>query len=81
MMDHNIFNTLEAQNKILTQQLEALNAQMTRLPQQIQVVQVPQNQSQEIRCELCRGDHSNGHCAYQNNSFKKNVFIWKINNL
>jgi len=32
MMDHNILNKLLAQNKILTQQLEALTAQMTTLP-------------------------------------------------
>jgi len=38
MMDHNILNTLVAQNKILTQQLEAITTQMTKLPQQIQVV-------------------------------------------
>jgi len=53
MMDHNILNTLMAQNKILRQQLEALIAQMTKLPQQIQAEQVSQSQSQEIRCELC----------------------------
>ena len=47
---------------------------MTKMPQQIQVVQVSQSQSQEIRCELCGCDHSNGHCAYQNNSFKEKDF-------
>ena len=44
-MDHNILNTLVAQNKFLTQKLEALIAQMTKLPQQIQAVQVCQSQS------------------------------------
>jgi len=61
MIDHNILNTVLAQNKILTQQLEALTAQMTKLPQQIQVVK---SQSQEKRCDLCGDDHSNEHCTY-----------------
>ena len=72
-MDHNTSKTLLAQNKILTQQLEALTAQMTKLPQQLQVVQVSQSQSQPIRCDLCGGDQSNGHCAYQNNSSKETI--------
>ena len=38
---------------------------MSKLSQQLHVVHSSQSQSQELRCELCEGDHSNGHCAYQ----------------
>ena len=41
---------------------------MAKLPQQLKVEQAFQGQSQPIRCDLCGGDHSNGHYSYQNNS-------------
>jgi len=55
---------LLAQNKILTQQIEQLTAQMDNLPQQLHVVHSSQSQSQSIRCDFCGGDHPNGHCFY-----------------
>ncbi|XP_068498515.1 uncharacterized protein [Phaseolus vulgaris] len=57
-----------AKNKILTQQIEQLTAQMAKLPQQLYVVHSSQSQSKSIRCDFCGGVHPNGHCFYQNNS-------------
>ncbi|XP_068504467.1 uncharacterized protein [Phaseolus vulgaris] len=61
-------NALLAKNKILTQQIKQLTAQMAKLPQQLYVVHSSQSQSQSIRCDFCGGVHPNGHCFYQNNS-------------
>jgi len=66
-------DALLAQNKILTQQIETLIAQMAKLPKHIQDVQLSQSQSQSIKCDFCGGDHPNGHCFYQNNSFEVEV--------
>ena len=63
-----IEDALLAKNKILTQQIEQLTAQMAKLPQKLYVVHSSQNHSQPIRCDFCGGDHPNGHCFYQNNS-------------
>ncbi|XP_068504555.1 uncharacterized protein [Phaseolus vulgaris] len=61
-------DALLAKNKILTQQIEQLTAQMAKLPQQLYVVHSSQSQSQSIRCDFCGDVHPNGHCFYQNNS-------------
>jgi len=63
-------DALFAKNKILTQQIEQLTAQMVKLPQQLYVVHSSQNQSKPIRCDFCGGDHPNGHYFYQNNSLE-----------
>jgi len=47
---------------------------MAKLLQQLHVVHSSQSQSQELRCELCGGDHSNGHGAYSNTSSEEKVF-------
>jgi len=60
----NTSNALLAQNKILTQQIETLTAQMAKLPQQLQVVQPSHSHSQPTRCDFCGGDRPNGHCSY-----------------
>ncbi|XP_068465847.1 uncharacterized protein [Phaseolus vulgaris] len=60
-------DALLAKNKILTQQIEQLTAQMAKLPQQLYVVHSSQSQSQSIRCDFCGDVHPNGHCFYQNN--------------
>jgi len=60
-------DALLTQNKILTQQIEQLTAQMAKLPQQLYVVHSSQSQSESIRCDFCGGDHPNDHCSYQNN--------------
>jgi len=63
-------DTLLAQNQILTQQIEQLSTQMAKLPQQLHVIQ---SQNQELRCELCGGEHSSEQCAYQNISSEEKV--------
>lgn len=50
-----------AQNKIMSQQLEALLNKLSQLPKELQHVSLAQHQG----CELCGGDHINGQCAMQ----------------
>ena len=69
----NTTDALLVQNKILTQQLEQLTAQMTQLPQKLHVVQSLQSQNVPLWCDFCGGDHLNGHCSYQNNAFEAEV--------
>ena len=56
-----------AQNKIMTQQLEALMKKLSQLPQELQNVSLAQNQKGK-GCELCGENHSNGQCAMQRTS-------------
>jgi len=53
--------------------METLSKQMSKLPQQLQVVQSSQNQIQSINCDLCGGEHPNGQCTYQNNPSHEEV--------
>jgi len=46
---------------------------MSKLAQQLQVVQSSKSQIQPIRCDFCGSDHPNGHCSYQNNSSEAKV--------
>jgi len=49
---------LLTQPKLLSQQIEALIQQMSRLPQQIRVMQVALVSSQPVlRCDFCRGNY------------------------
>jgi len=73
MFDLNTTYALLAQNKILTQQIEALTKQMTKFLQQLQVVQSSQNQSQSMSCDFCGGNYPNGQCSYQNNPSQEDV--------
>ncbi|XP_052724117.1 uncharacterized protein LOC128193955 [Vigna angularis] len=57
-------DALLAQNKIMTQQLEALMNKLSQLPKELQNV----SQAQHQGCELCDGEHANGHCAMQVNT-------------
>ncbi|XP_052729898.1 uncharacterized protein LOC108327226 [Vigna angularis] len=57
-------DALLAQNKIMTQQLEALMNKLYQLPKELQNV----SQAQHQGCELCGGEHANGHCAMQVNT-------------
>jgi len=67
VLDLSTTDAILAQNKILTQQIEALTKQMSKLPEQLQVVQTSTSQ-QPMRCDFCGGDQPNGHCSYQNSS-------------
>ncbi|XP_058776378.1 uncharacterized protein LOC131650695 [Vicia villosa] len=52
-----------AQNKLLSQQVEELTKQMTRLPQQLKELQeLPNKNKQVALCELCSGEHPSGYC-------------------
>ncbi|BAT97101.1 hypothetical protein VIGAN_09045700, partial [Vigna angularis var. angularis] len=48
----------------MTQQLEALMNKLSQLPKELQNV----SQAQHQGCELCGGEHTNGHCAMQVNT-------------
>ncbi|XP_052734103.1 uncharacterized protein LOC128196651 [Vigna angularis] len=67
ILDLSTTDAILAQNKILTQQMEALTKQMANLPEQLKAVQSPPSQ-QPMRCNFCGGDHPNGHCSYQSSS-------------
>ncbi|XP_052730484.1 uncharacterized protein LOC108341253 [Vigna angularis] len=64
ILDLSTTDAILAQNKILTQQMEALTKQMANLPEQLKAVQSSPSQ-QPMRCNFCGGDHPNGHCSYQ----------------
>jgi len=66
VLDLSTSDVILAQNKILTQQIEALTKQMSKLPQQLHAVNCPSIQNQALKCDFCGGDHFNGQCSYQN---------------
>ena len=72
-MYHNTSNEPLAHNKILTQQMEALMKQISKLSQQLQVVESYQSQIQSMKCDFCGGDHQNGHCSFQNNPSEEKI--------
>ena len=60
-------NAILAQNKLLTQQIEALTKQIGQLPQQYhqggpQKTQQVHQVQQILRCDFSWGNHQNGHC-------------------
>ena len=73
MLDLSTSDALLAQNKFLTQQMEAITKQLSKLPQQLQAVQSFPNQGQTMKCDFCGGDHSNGQCSYQANPSQEEV--------
>jgi len=78
VLDLSTSDTLLAQNKILTQQMEAITKQLSKLPQQLQAVQSSTNQSETMKCDVCGGDHPNRQCYFQVNPHKKRFNIWEI---
>ncbi|XP_019431425.1 PREDICTED: uncharacterized protein LOC109338606 [Lupinus angustifolius] len=73
VLDLSTSDAILAQNKILTQQIEALTKQMTKLPQQLNVVQTPPVHQQVLCCEYCGGDHVSGHCSMHSNRQEEEV--------
>ncbi|KAF1883454.1 hypothetical protein Lal_00003403 [Lupinus albus] len=73
MLDLNTSDAILAQNKILTQQIEALTKQMLKLPQQLHAVQSTPVQQQVLICEFCGGEHATGHCAIQGHTQEEEV--------
>ncbi|KAF1868250.1 hypothetical protein Lal_00018770 [Lupinus albus] len=79
MLDLNTSDVILAQNKIMTQQIEALTKQMSKLPQQLHVVQSAPSQQQVLRCDFCGDEHVTGHYSMSSNSREEEVQY--INNL
>ncbi|XP_027922561.1 uncharacterized protein LOC114180442 [Vigna unguiculata] len=74
VFDHSTTDSILAQNKILTQQIETLTKQMFKLLEQLQVVQSSPSQ-QPMRCDFCGGDHPTGHCSYQSTSQREVQYV------
>src|SRR4051812_39393985 len=62
VLELNTSDAILAQNKILSQQVELLTKQMSKLPQQMKEIHGMQMTSQVASCELCKGDHPTGFC-------------------
>ncbi|XP_068475201.1 uncharacterized protein [Phaseolus vulgaris] len=75
VLDLSTSDAILAQNKILTQQIEALTKQMSKLPQQLHAVNSPSMQNQALKCDFCGGNHLNGQCSYQNPSEEEVQFM------
>nr|KYP31825.1 hypothetical protein KK1_047671 [Cajanus cajan] len=64
VLDLSTQDSVLAQNKLLSQQIEALNQQMAKLPQQLQAMQANTPPIQQaLSCDFCGVDHPNGYCA------------------
>ncbi|XP_058727136.1 uncharacterized protein LOC131598568 [Vicia villosa] len=60
-----------AQNKLLTQTVEELTKQLSKLPQQLKEMHGSSSTSQQVAlCELCTGDHPTGFCPPINEEVK-----------
>ncbi|XP_058742365.1 uncharacterized protein LOC131614837 [Vicia villosa] len=60
-----------AQNKLLTQTVEELTKQLSKLPQQLKDMHGSSSTSQQVAfCELCTGDHPTGFCPPINEEVK-----------
>ncbi|XP_019455123.1 PREDICTED: uncharacterized protein LOC109356250 [Lupinus angustifolius] len=73
VLDLNTSDEILAQNKILTHKIEALTKQMSKLPQQLNVVQTPSVHQQVLHGEFCGGDHVTGHCSVHINTQAEEV--------
>jgi len=67
VLELNTSNEILKQNKIPTQKIEALTAQIPKFLQKIQVVHSFSNQAHSMKCGFYGDDHPNGHYSYQNN--------------
>jgi len=66
VLDLSTSDAILAQNKILTQQIEALTKQMSKMTQQLHVVNSYSIHNQALKCDFCGGHHFNGQCSYLN---------------
>ena len=63
MLELGMNNAILAQNKLLTQTVEELTKQLSRLPQPLKEMHGSVGAPQQIAfCELCPGDHRTGFC-------------------
>ncbi|CAJ2661681.1 uncharacterized protein LOC123886209 [Trifolium pratense] len=52
-----------AQNKLISQSLEEITKQLSKLPQQMKEMQEGSSKPKQVAyCQLCTGDHPTGHC-------------------
>ncbi|XP_058761738.1 uncharacterized protein LOC131635147 [Vicia villosa] len=75
VLELNTNDAILAQNKLLSQQVELLTHQMTKLPQQMKEIQGSQTRHHVAACELCNGDHSTGYQRQpppHNNPYQRN---------
>ncbi|XP_020238291.1 uncharacterized protein LOC109817457 [Cajanus cajan] len=64
VLDLSTNDAILAQNKLLSQQIEALTKQMAKVPQQLHAIASSSTQSNSsLKCDFCGGDHPNGHCS------------------
>ncbi|XP_020208550.1 uncharacterized protein LOC109793496 [Cajanus cajan] len=73
IMDLSTNDAILAQNKLLSQQIEALTKQMAKIPQQLHAINSPPIQpNPPLRCDFCGGEHPNGYCATNSNEEEVN---------
>nr|KYP32896.1 hypothetical protein KK1_046310 [Cajanus cajan] len=64
VLDLSTNDAILAQNKLLSQQIEALTKQMAKIPQQLHAIASSSTQSNSsLKGDFCGGDHPNGHCS------------------
>ncbi|XP_058761462.1 uncharacterized protein LOC131634855 [Vicia villosa] len=66
VLELNTNDSILAQNKILSQQVELLTKKMSKLPHQMKEIHGMQMTSHVASCELCQGDHPTGFCPPPN---------------
>lgn len=63
ILDLGANGTIIAQNKLLTQIVEELTKQLSKLPKQLKEMHEASSKPQQVAfCELCTGDHPTGFC-------------------
>lgn len=63
-----------AQNKLLTQQMEAMQKEMRAMPKQILETLMKEGGTAQVNtCELCTGDHPTGYCPAPGSSEEEEV--------
>ncbi|XP_020211727.1 uncharacterized protein LOC109796466 [Cajanus cajan] len=73
VLDLSTNDAILAQNKLLSQQIEALTKQMAKIPQQLHAITSSSTQSHSsLKCDFCGGDHPNGHCSETSNEEEVN---------
>nr|KYP46005.1 hypothetical protein KK1_032389 [Cajanus cajan] len=73
VLDLSTSDAILAQNKLLSQQIEALTKKMAKRPQQLHVIASSLAQSNaSLKCDFCGGEHPNGHCSKNSNEEEVN---------
>ncbi|XP_020206915.1 uncharacterized protein LOC109791958 [Cajanus cajan] len=68
VLDLSTNDAILAQNKLLSQQIEAQTKKMAKIPQQLHAIASSSSQSNSsLKCDFCGRDHPNGHCSETTN--------------